>query len=87
MRPLFALKAACLALLLIALKQRRPGPLPPSCRRAPAAPQALHLLAAMWEGGPTLAPDTVSYNTALKACANAFQLGRALEVYREMVGR
>ena len=49
--------------------------------------QALHLLAAMWEGGPILSPDMVSYNTALKACANAFQLGRALDVYREMVQR
>lgn len=28
----------------------------------------------MWDGGPTLAPDAVSYNTALKACANAFQV-------------
>lgn len=37
-------------------------------------PKALHLLSAMWDGGPTLAPDSVSYNTALKACANAFQV-------------
>jgi pentatricopeptide repeat protein len=49
--------------------------------------QALHLLAAMWEGGHTLAPDTVSYNTVLKACANAFQLVKATEVYSEMVQR
>lgn len=40
----------------------------------PTPPQALHLLSAMWDGGPTLAPDAVSYNTALKACANAFQV-------------
>ncbi len=40
----------------------------------PPPPQALHLLSAMWDGGPTLAPDAVSYNTALKACANAFQV-------------
>ena len=57
----------------------------------PASPpppqQALHLLAAMCEGGATLAPDGVSYNTAIKACAAACQVGQALEVYRQMVGR
>lgn len=41
----------------------------------------------MWDGGPTLCPDTVSYNTVLKACANGFQLGKAIEVYKEMVRR
>ena len=41
----------------------------------------------MWDGGATLAPDTVSYNTCLKACANAFQLTKAVEVYKEMVRR
>jgi pentatricopeptide repeat protein len=41
----------------------------------------------MWEGGPTLVPDAVSYNTTIKACANAFQVGKALEVYREMARR
>lgn len=50
-------------------------------------PKALHLLAAMWSGGTTLAPDGVSYNTVIKACANAFQVGRAMEVYQEMVRR
>lgn len=49
--------------------------------------QALHLLEAMWGGGPMLAPDTVSYNTALKACANSFQLGKAIELYKDMVRR
>ena len=49
--------------------------------------QALHLLAAMCEGGTTLAPDGVSYNTAIKACAAACQVDQALEVYRQMVGR
>lgn len=59
------------------------------CYPAPhhPSPQALHLLAAMWDGGPTLLPDAVSYNTVIKACANAFQVGRALEVHREMVRR
>lgn len=41
----------------------------------------------MWDGGPTLVPDAVSYNTAIKACANAFQVGKALEVSRKMVRR
>ncbi|GAB4822151.1 hypothetical protein N2152v2_009197 [Parachlorella kessleri] len=55
--------------------------------RPPQWQKALHLLAAMWQGGPILSPDMVSYNTVLKACANAFQLGRAMDVYREMVQR
>lgn len=46
--------------------------------------KALHLLQAMWTGGPTLLPDVVSYNTVLKACANAFQLSKGIEVYQEM---
>jgi pentatricopeptide repeat protein len=49
--------------------------------------QAVHLLQAMGQGGPTLSPDSVSYNTVLKACANSFQLARALDVYKEMVQR
>lgn len=67
-----------------------PPPTPPTPHSAhppPPTPQALHLLAAMWDGGPTLVPDAVSYNTAIKACTNAFQVGRALEVHREMVRR
>ncbi len=52
----------------------------------PFSIQALHLLAAMWDGGPTLTPDSVSYNTVLKACANAFQLARAVDVYKEVIG-
>ncbi|KAL4458358.1 hypothetical protein ABPG75_013223 [Micractinium tetrahymenae] len=55
--------------------------------KPPQFQRALHLLAAMWDGGPTLVPDAVSYNTAIKACANAFQVGKALEVHREMVRR
>ncbi|KAL4429625.1 hypothetical protein ABPG77_008674 [Micractinium sp. CCAP 211/92] len=55
--------------------------------KPPQYQRALHLLAAMWDGGPTLVPDAVSYNTAIKACTNAFQVGRALEVHREMVRR
>ena len=46
--------------------------------------RALHLLEAMWGGGPSLCPDAVSYNTVIKACAAAFQINRALEAYREM---
>ncbi|KAI7840212.1 hypothetical protein COHA_005994 [Chlorella ohadii] len=55
--------------------------------KPPQYQRALHLLSAMWDGGPTLAPDAVSYNTALKACANAFQVHKALDVYHEMVAR
>ncbi|PSC69633.1 pentatricopeptide repeat-containing protein [Micractinium conductrix] len=55
--------------------------------KPPQYQRALHLLAAMWEGGPTLEPDGVSFTAAIKACANAFQVGKALEVYREMVRR
>lgn len=55
--------------------------------KPPQWQKAVHLLTAMWSGGPTLTPDAVSYNTVLKACANSFQLTRALEVYREMVTR
>jgi hypothetical protein len=36
----------------------------------------------MADGGPSLAPDSVSYNTVIKACANAFQVG----LLREAVG-
>jgi pentatricopeptide repeat protein len=49
--------------------------------------KALHLLRAMWGGGPTLTPDPVSYNTAIKACAGALHVDRALEVFREMAAR
>ena len=45
----------------------------------------MHLLASMWGGGPTLAPDSVSYNTAIKACANGFQLARAADLFADMV--
>ena len=64
-----------------------PHLLPPPSPFRPCHPQALHLLGAMWEGGPTLTPDAVSYNTAIKACANAFQLARALELYHDMAAR
>ncbi|KAG7669994.1 hypothetical protein Ndes2526B_g06369 [Nannochloris sp. 'desiccata'] len=52
--------------------------------KPPQWQRALHLLQAMWSGGPTLIPDVVSYNTALKACANAFQLSKGIEIYHEM---
>lgn len=55
--------------------------------KPPQWQKAIHLLSAMWSGGPTLTPDAVSYNTVLKACANSFQVSRAIEVYREMVSR
>ncbi|KFM24632.1 Pentatricopeptide repeat-containing protein, mitochondrial [Auxenochlorella protothecoides] len=55
--------------------------------RPPQWQRAVHLLRAMWEGGPTLAPDAVSFNTALKACTNAGELDRALEVFKEMGSR
>lgn len=55
--------------------------------KPPQWQKALHLLNAMWTGGPTLTPDSVSYNTALKACANSFQLGRATDVFVEMSRR
>ncbi len=42
--------------------------------------QALVLLGAMWEAGGELAPDTVSYNAALKACGSAGQIATALQV-------
>ena len=42
--------------------------------------QALVLLEAMWEAGGELAPDTVSYNAALKACGSAAQICTALQV-------
>ncbi len=52
--------------------------------KPPQWQRALRLLEAMWSGPPTLLPDVVSYNTALKACANAFQLSKGLEIYHEM---
>lgn len=64
--PIFPQLQLRLRLHRSALLSTLPRPLPS---------QALHLLAAMWDGGPTLTPDAVSYNTALKACANAFQAG------------
>lgn len=45
--------------------------------KPPQWQKALHLLDAMWAGGPTLVPDAVSYNTVMKACANAFQVSEA----------
>lgn len=42
--------------------------------------QGLALLEAMRTAGGEVMPDTVSYNTALKACGNAMQLQEALEV-------
>jgi len=52
--------------------------------KPPQWQRALHLLQAMWSGGPTLIPDVVSYNTVIKACANAFQLSKGIEIYHEM---
>lgn len=52
--------------------------------KPPQWQKAVHLLTAMWGGGPSLTPDSVSYNTVLKACANSFQLTKAMELYREM---
>lgn len=34
----------------------------------------------MGDAGGDVAPDTVSYNTVLKACGNAQQLDKAMEV-------
>lgn len=59
----------------------------PSGVHHPPQMQACHLLAAMWKGGPSLAPDTVSYNTLLKAFTNASQLAKAVQAYQEMVHR
>lgn len=42
--------------------------------------QALVLLEAMWEAGPHLLPDTVSYNAAIKACGAAGQVPTAMQV-------
>lgn len=53
--------------------------------KPPQWQKAVHLLASMWGGGPTLAPDSVSYNTAIKACANGFQLARAADLFADMV--
>lgn len=52
--------------------------------KPPQWQRALWLLQAMWSGGPILLPDVVSYNTALKACANALQLSKGIEIYHEM---
>ena len=42
--------------------------------------QALTLLGGMATAGRNLLPDIVSYNTAIKACANGGELQRALKV-------
>ena len=65
----------CCNALLAAYARAKPHPQLHKC---------LHLLQAMWTGGPTLRPDTVSYNTVLKACVNALQLGKAMDVFEEM---
>lgn len=46
--------------------------------KPPQWQKALHLLEAMWSGGPTLIPDAVSYNTVMKACSNAFQVSEIM---------
>ncbi|KAK9811755.1 hypothetical protein WJX72_009549 [[Myrmecia] bisecta] len=52
--------------------------------KPPQWEKALALLTAMCEAAGEVAPDTVSYNTALKACGNALRLDHAFKVFGSM---
>ena len=47
--------------------------------------QALAFLEVMQTSNMQLAPDTVTYNTVLKACCNADQLGKAVQASLQTV--
>ncbi|KAL0052843.1 hypothetical protein WJX82_008466 [Trebouxia sp. C0006] len=48
--------------------------------------KALAFLEVMQSSTGHIQPDTVTYNTVLKACCNAGQLNRAMQVFQTMVG-
>ncbi|KAK9831962.1 hypothetical protein WJX81_003568 [Elliptochloris bilobata] len=55
--------------------------------KPPQWEKALTLLTAMTEAGGEIAPDCVTFNTALKACGNAGRLDQALRVYAALISR
>ncbi|KAA6424588.1 MAG: hypothetical protein FRX49_05797 [Trebouxia sp. A1-2] len=48
--------------------------------------KALAFLGVMQSSTGHIQPDTVTYNTVLKACCNAGQLNRAMQVFQTMIG-
>lgn len=49
--------------------------------------KAVNFLAYLWEQDESIHPDIITYNTALKACSNAFQLKQIEMLFADMAGR
>jgi len=55
--------------------------------RPPQWKKAVDFLAYLWEQDESIHPDIITYNTAVKACSNAFQLRQIEIVYADMVAK